>query len=112
MTSRRFMAALIGLGVAAALTGALVLSAADEANDSQPTGPPTMRIGQAPQALPCYVSAAAAQYWISASLVSSCVHSRASTGHLPSRVRPYTCLVTADIVEHWNQATGHPPCQR
>ena len=111
MTTRRFTAALIGLGVAAALTGALVLSAADEADDSQPAGPPTMRIGQARQALPCYGSADAAQYWISASLASSCVRSRALTGQRPSHVRPPICLVTADIAEHWNQATGRPPCQ-
>ena len=111
MTTRRFTAALIGLGVAAALTGALVLSAADEGNDSQPAGPPTMRIGAVPQALPCYGSADAAQYWIIAGLASSCVQSRASTGQRPSRVRPRTCLVTANIAEHWNQATGHPPCQ-
>lgn len=95
MTTRRFTAALIGLGVAAALTGALVLSAADEADDSQPAGPPTMRIGQARQALPCYGSADAAQYWISASLASSCVRSHAyrptsvarTPAHLPRHRR-------------------------
>lgn len=113
MTTRRFTVALIGLGAAASLTGALVVSAADAANDSQAPGPPTVRTGSAPQDLPCYGSADAAQHWLSAGLASSCVENRARTDQGRSHERPWahTCIVTADAAEHWIQAIGRPPCQ-